>query len=479
MPDLRTELFIAGESSPARSGETFDAINPSTEEVLASVSRGGPEDIDDAVAAARAAFEGPWRRVKPEERGRLLYRVARELEARIDEFSELETLDTGKPLQHACGEISGCVGYLDYYAGAADKIHGETIPLGPDYLNYTVREPLGVTAHIVPWNMPLSMICRSLAPALATGNTAVIKPAEQTPLTALKFAEIFLDLDFPPGVYNVVPGFCEDAGKALSEHPGIDSITFTGSVETGRAILHAAAEHVKPVVLELGGKSPQIIFADTDLDLAATEVSKGIYSNTGQYCDAGSRLVVEEEVREPLLEKVLEHSRQITLGEGMNNPDMGPLVSAEHLERVLGYIDTGKEEGANMLIGGRAEEFERGYFVSPTVFDEVESNMRIAQEEIFGPVLAVLPFSGDDEATHIANDSSYGLAAGIFTRDIDRAMRFASEVQAGYVMINEYHTGGVGSPFGGYKQSGIGREGGLVALNNYTQIKNVVLRVRR
>jgi aldehyde dehydrogenase (NAD+) len=479
MPDLRTELFIAGESSPARSGETFDAINPSTEEVLASVSRGGPEDIDDAVAAARAAFEGPWRRVKPEERGRLLYRVARELEARIDEFSELETLDTGKPLQHACGEISGCVGYLDYYAGAADKIHGETIPLGPDYLNYTVREPLGVTAHIVPWNMPLSMICRSLAPALATGNTAVIKPAEQTPLTALKFAEIFLDLDFPPGVYNVVPGFGEDAGKALSEHPGIDSITFTGSVETGRAILHAAAEHVKPVVLELGGKSPQIIFADTDLDLAATEVSKGIYSNTGQYCDAGSRLVVEEEVREPLLEKVLEHSRQITLGEGMNNPDMGPLVSAEHLERVLGYIDTGKEEGANMLIGGRAEEFERGYFVSPTVFDEVESNMRIAQEEIFGPVLAVLPFSGDDEATHIANDSSYGLAAGIFTRDIDRAMRFASEVQAGYVMINEYHTGGVGSPFGGYKQSGIGREGGLVALNNYTQIKNVVLRVRR
>ncbi len=477
MPDLRTQLFIANEWVSARSGETFDAINPSTEKVLAPVARGYAEDVDDAVAAAREAF-GSWRRVTPAERGRLLYRVARTLEERIDEFAELETLDTGKPLAHAHGEHKGCVGYLDYYAGAADKIHGETVPLGPDYLNYTVREPLGVTAHIVPWNMPLSMVCRSLAPALAAGNTAVIKPAEQTPLTALKFAEIFLDLDFPPGVYNVVPGFGHDAGKALSEHPGIDSITFTGSVETGRNILHAAAEHIKPVVLELGGKSPQIIFSDTDLDLAATEISKGIYSNTGQYCDAGSRLVVAEEIKEPLLERVLDHSQQIRLGEGMDNPDMGPLVSAEHLERVLGYIDTGKEEGAEMLIGGRAEEFERGYFVSPTVFDGVENSMRIAQEEIFGPVLSVLPFSDDDEAAHIANDTSYGLAAGIFTKDIDKAIRFASEVQAGYVMINEYHTGGVGSPFGGYKQSGIGREKGLVALDNYTQIKNVVLRVR-
>jgi aldehyde dehydrogenase (NAD+) len=478
MPEIRDQLFIANEWTPTRNGQTFEAINPSTEVSLTQVARGGPEDIDDAVAAAREAFEGPWRRVKPEERGRLLYRVARELEARINEFAELETLDTGKPLAHAHGEISGCVRYLDYYAGAADKIHGETIPLGSDYLNYTVREPLGVTAHIVPWNMPLSMVCRSLAPALAAGNTAIIKPAEQTPLTALKFAEIFLDLHFPPGVYNVVPGFGEEAGKALGEHPGIGSITFTGSVETGRNILHSAAEHVKPVVLELGGKSPQIIFADTDLDLAASEVAKGIYSNTGQYCDAGSRLLVDEGVREPLLEKLIQHSRQIKLGEGMNNPDMGPLVSAEHLERVLGYIDIGRQEGANMLIGGKAEEFERGYFVTPTVFDEVESKMRIAQEEIFGPVLSVLPFSGDEEAARIANDSSYGLAAGIFTQNIDRAMRFASEVQAGYVMINEYFTGGMGSPFGGYKQSGIGREKGLVALDNYTQIKSVVLRIR-
>jgi aldehyde dehydrogenase (NAD+) len=473
---IHDQLFISGEWTPARSGLTFEAIDPSTEEVLAGIARGDARDIEDAVRAARQAF-GHWRLVTPAERGRLLYGVARALEARADEFAELETLDTGKPLQHALGEISGCVAYLDYYAGAADKIHGETIPLGPDYLNYTVREPLGVTAHIVPWNMPLSMVCRSLAPALATGNTAVIKPAEQTPLTALLFAEVFLESDFPPGVYNVVPGFGHEAGKALSEHPGIDSITFTGSIETGRNILHAAAGHVKPVVLELGGKSPQVIFADTDLDLAASEVAKGIYSNTGQYCDAGSRLLVEEEAREPLLERLLEHSRQIKLGRGIDNPDMGPLVSAEHLERVLGYIDTGMHEGANMLIGGRSEEFERGFFVSPTVFDEVDSKMRIAQEEIFGPVLSVLSFSGEDEAARIANDSNYGLAAGIFTRDIDRALRFADEIQAGYVMVNEYFTGGMGSPFGGYKQSGLGREKGLVALDNYTQIKNVVVKV--
>jgi aldehyde dehydrogenase (NAD+) len=475
--EIHDQLFISGEWTPARSGQTFEAIDPSTEEILAGVACGDARDVDDAVRAAREAF-GQWQRVTPVERGRLLYGVARDLEARVDEFAELETLDTGKPLGHARGEICSCVAYLDYYAGAADKIHGETVPLGPDYLNYTVREPLGVTAHIVPWNMPLSMICRSLAPALAAGNTAVVKPAEQTPLTALLFAEVFLKLGFPPGVYNVVPGFGHEAGRALSEHPGIDSITFTGSVETGRNILRAAAEHVKPVVLELGGKSPQVIFADTDLDLAAGEVAKGIYSNTGQYCDAGSRLVVEEGAREPLLDKLLEHSRQIKLGRGMDDPDMGPLVSAEHLERVLGYIDTGQREGANMLIGGRAEEFKRGYFVSPTVFDEVESKMRIAQEEIFGPVLSVLSFSGDDEAVTIANDSDYGLAAGIFTRDIDRALRFADEIQAGHVMINEYFTGGMGSPFGGYKQSGIGREKGLVALDNYTQIKNVVVRVR-
>ncbi|TCJ19964.1 aldehyde dehydrogenase family protein [Rubrobacter taiwanensis] len=477
MPEIRDRLFIGGEWTSSRSGQTFGVVDPSTEEVIATVARGTAGDVGDAVGAAREAFNGPWRRLTPEDRSRLLYRVARVLESRLDEFAELETLDTGKPLQHSRSEISGCVRYFDYYAGAADKIHGETIPLGPDYLNYTVREPLGVTAHIVPWNAPLSMVCRSLAPALAAGNTAVVKPAEQTPLTALKFAEVFLELDFPPGIYNVVAGFGEDAGKALSEHPGIDSITFTGSVETGRAVLKAAAEHVKPVVLELGGKSPQIVFADCDLELAANEVAKGLFSNAGQYCDAGSRLLVEDSIRETFLKKVIENARAIKLGAGIDDPDMGPLVSAEHFERVLNYIDTGQKEGAHMLIGGCAEGFEKGYFVAPTIFDKVERGMRIAQEEIFGPVLVTLSFNGEDEAIDIANDSSYGLAAGIFTRNIDRALRFASEIQAGYVMINEYFSGGIGSPFGGYKLSGYGRERGLVALENYTQIKNTVVKI--
>ena len=476
--ELRDRLFVANEWTPGRGGETFDVLNPSTEDVIATVARGTVEDVDDAVGAARKAFGGPWRRLKPQDRARLLYGVARSLEAKIDEFAELETLDTGKPLQHARSEVSGCVAYFDYYAGVADKIHGETIPLGPDYLNYTVREPLGVTAHIVPWNMPLSMVCRSLAPALAAGNTAVVKPAEQTPLTALKFAEVFLELGFPDGVYNVVTGFGEEAGRALSEHGGIGSITFTGSVDTGRAVLRAAAEHVKPVVLELGGKSPQIVFADTDLDLAVDEVAKGIYSNAGQYCDAGSRLLIDESIRDPFLERMVDRSRAIKLGAGIERPDMGPLVSAEHFERVLGYIDAGQREGARMLTGGRAGGFEKGYFVSPTIFDGVHSEMRIAREEIFGPVLSVLPFSTEQEAAEIANRSDYGLAAGIFTRDIDRALRLADEIEAGYVMINEYFSGGVGSPFGGFKQSGFGREKGLVALENYTQVKNVVIRRR-
>ena len=478
MPKVHEKLFIAGRWSSSRSGKFFEVVDPSTEEVLTTVARGMAEDVDDAVGAASEAFSGPWRRLKPEDRARLLYQLARALEARIDEFAELETLDTGKPIQHARSEVSGCVRYFDYYAGVADKIHGETIPLGSNYLNYTIREPLGVTAHIVPWNAPLSMVSRSLAPALAAANTAVVKPAEQTPLTALQFAEVFLELGFPEGVYNVVTGFGEEAGRALSEHPGIDSITFTGSVETGRAVLRSAAEHVKPVVLELGGKSPQIVFADSDLDLVANEVAKGIYSNTGQYCDAGSRLVIEESIKDRFLERMVNRSHDIKLGAGLEGPDMGPLVSAEHFERVLRYIDTGQKEGARMLTGGRAERFDKGYFVSPTIFDEVESGMRIAQEEIFGPVLSVLTFSDEQEALRTANDSNYGLAAGIFTRDIDRAFRFANDIQAGYVMINEYFSGGAGSPFGGYKQSGFGRERGLVGLDNYTRIKNVVVRVR-
>jgi len=478
LPKVRGELFVGGEWVPARSGASLETLDPSTERVLTTVARGGPDDVADAVAAAREAFDGGCRRITPAARARLLSRLARSLEQREEEFARLETLDTGKPLSFARDEIAGCVRYLDYYAGTADKIHGETIPLGQDYLDYTVREPVGVTAHITPWNAPLSMVCRSLAPALAAGNTAVVKPAEQTPLTALKLAELVVEVGFPPGTYNVVTGTGDEAGSALSGHPGIDALTFTGSVATGRAVLRAAAEHVKPVVLELGGKSPQVVFADSDLDLAAAEIAKGIYSNAGQYCDAGSRLLVEESVHEPMVARLAARSRGLRLGPGIEDPDMGPLVSAEHRQRVLGYIESGVADDATLVTGGAASGLDTGYFVAPTVFDDVDPAMRIAREEIFGPVLAVLPFGSEAEAAQIADGTDYGLAAGIFTQDLDRALRFARDLRAGYVMVNEYFTGGVGAPFGGFKLSGFGRERGLAALDNYTRVKNVVVRIR-
>lgn len=473
------KLFIGGEWVESDSGEVFETIDPATEEVIATVPRGNAMDISAAVGAARAAVEGPWREMKPKERARLLYDLARAIERSAEELAQLETLDSGKPIQTSRKEVLSTARYFEFYAGAADKIHGQQIPLGPDYVDFTIREPLGVTAHIVPWNMPLNMIGRSVAPALAAGNTAVVKPAEQTPLTALKLAELIVELGFPAGVYNVVTGYGDEAGAALTSHPDIDSITFTGSVETGRLVMQAAAEHIKPVVLELGGKSPHMIFADADLDTAVAEAAKGIYSNTGQICSAGSRLVIDSRIKEPFLERLVAHSERIKVGPGMDSPDMGPLVSDEQYERVLGYINIGREEGARVVTGGgRPSRFDRGYFVAPTVFDEVRPTMRIAQEEIFGPVLSVLTFDDEEEALQIANNVKYGLVAGIFTSDINRAMRLATRIKAGQIYINEYYAGGEETPFGGYKQSGFGREKGLEALNNYTQVKNVAIRIR-
>ena len=473
------QLFIGGEWRESHSAERIPVIDPATEATIATVPRGNAADIDDAVVAARAAFEGPWRRMKPKERARLLYDMARAIEREADAFAELETRDSGKPLQLSLKETLGTARYFEYYAGIADKLHGEQIPLGPDYVDFTIREPLGVSAQIVPWNMPLNMIGRGVAPALAAGNTVVVKPAEQTSLTALKLSDLFIELGFPPGVYNVVTGYGGETGAALASHPDIDGITFAGSVATGRRIMQAAAEHIKPVVLELGGKSPHIIFADADLDLAAAEVVKGIYSNAGQICSAGSRLLVEERIREPLLERVIARSRQVRVGPGMARPDMGPLVSAEHYERVNGYIEIGRREGARVLTGGgRPADLERGYFVAPTVFDEVTGDMRIAQEEIFGPVLAALTFRDEEEALAIANGTPYGLVAGIFTNDINRALRLAGAIRAGQIYINEYYAGGEETPFGGTGQSGFGREKGLATLQGYTQIKNIAIRLR-
>jgi aldehyde dehydrogenase (NAD+) len=471
--------YINGEWTAATNGATFETVDPATEEVIGLVARGTAADVEQAVAAARAAFEGVWWQTKPKERARLLFDLARAIEAEADTLAELETLDSGKPLPLSKKEVLSTARYFEFYAGAADKFYGDSIPLGPDYVDFTLREPMGVTAHIVPWNMPLNMVGRSVAPALAMGNTAVVKPAEQTPLTALKLAELMAQVGVPAGVYNVVTGFGQEAGAPLTEHPDIDSITFTGSVPTGRRIMEAAAKHIKPVVLELGGKSPHIIFADADLETAVVEASKGIFANCGQICSAGSRLVIDGRIKDAFLDKLVQRARQIRVGPGLESPDMGPLVSQEQYERVLNYIQIGQQEGAQLLTGGgRPDALERGYFVAPTLFDNVSPQATIAQEEIFGPVLSVLTFYDEEEALAIANGVQYGLVAGIFTNDLNRALRLATRIRAGQIYVNEYFAGGEETPFGGYKQSGFGREKGIDALYNYTQVKNVAIRLR-
>jgi aldehyde dehydrogenase (NAD+) len=471
--------YINGEWTAAANGATFETVDPATEEVIGLVARGTADDVEQAVAAARAAFEGVWWQTKPKERARLLFDLARAIEAEADTLAELETLDSGKPLPLSKKEVLSTARYFEFYAGAADKFYGDSIPLGPDYVDFTLREPMGVTAHIVPWNMPLNMVGRSVAPALAMGNTAVVKPAEQTPLTALKLAELMEKVGIPAGVYNVVTGFGQEAGAPLTEHPDIDSITFTGSVPTGRRIMQAAAKHIKPVVLELGGKSPHIIFADADLETAVVEASKGIFANCGQICSAGSRLVIDGRIKDAFLDKLVQRARQIRVGPGLESPDMGPLVSQEQYERVLNYIEIGQKEGAQLLTGGgRPDRLARGYFVAPTLFDNVAPQATIAQEEIFGPVLSVLTFHDEDEALAIANGVQYGLVAGIFTNDLNRALRLATRIRAGQIYVNEYFAGGEETPFGGYKQSGFGREKGMDALYNYTQVKNVAIRLR-
>ncbi|MDD7940117.1 aldehyde dehydrogenase family protein [Actinomycetospora lutea] len=456
-------------------GRTIPVEDPSTGATIAEVARGDAGDVDRAVTAARAAARRT-RTVPPADRARHLRALAAALDADREELARLETLDTGKPLSLARGEVAGCVGYLDYYAGAADKLHGETIPIGPGSLAWTVREPVGVTAHIVPWNAPLSMLCRSVAPALAAGNTAVVKPAEQTPLTALRFAGLVGAAGFPDGTVEVVTGLGAEAGHALAAHPGIGSLTFTGSVATGRAVLRAAAEHITPVVTELGGKSPQIVFADADLDTVAAQVVTGFTTNSGQYCDAGTRLLVERAVQDELVERIVARTAALSIGAGIDDPDLGPLVSAEHHRRVAGYVEIGRQEGARVADAPR-ELPGAGYFLAPTTFTDVTPDMRIAREEIFGPVLAVLPFDDESHAVALADDTDYGLGTGIHTRDIDRALRVADRVDAGYVMINEYFAGGPGVPFGGTKHSGTGRERGLVALESYVKLKTVVARV--
>lgn len=476
---LPSKLFINNEWVAPAGGDTLENINPADESVIGEVACAGAEEVDAAVAGCRRALNGEWRRTAPWERGRVLAKISRLIGERMDELADIEMRETGKPVNAARGAVESTMRYFEFYAGVADKIQGASIPLGEGYLDFTLREPLGVTAHILPWNVPLNMLARGVAPALAAGCTAVVKPAEQTPHGALKLAEIFVQAGLPAGVINIINGLGEAVGARLASHPGIDGLTFTGSVDTGRLVMRACAEHIKPVVLELGGKSPILVFDDAAPDVVASEAAKGIYSNTGQYCDAGSRLLLGRGIRDAVLEKLVEKSNAMRVGMPADNPDMGPLISAEQHERVLGYIQKGSAGGAALLCGGeRPQGLDKGYFVQPTVFAQVSADSAIAQEEIFGPVLSAIDFSDEEEALAIANGTDFGLAAGVFTRDIDRALRLAKRLDAGTVYVNEYFSGEMASPFGGVKKSGIGRERGLETLENYTRVKNVVIRVK-
>ena len=471
------KLLIDGEWRPAAGGAVQPVVNPATEEPIAEVASAAREDVDAAVAAARRALEGPWARLSARERGRLLWRLGERLLERADEIARLETLHNGKPIFESRQiEVPAVVECFQYYAGWADKLHGEVVPVKGPQLVYTLREPVGVVGAIVPWNFPLLLAAWKVAPALACGNTVVLKPASQTPLTALVLGECALEVGFPPGVLNVVTGPGPTVGRWMVEHPGIDKIAFTGDTRTGREIMRGSAETLKRLTLELGGKSPNIVLPDADLDAAARGATTGIFYGKGEVCAAGSRLLVDRRVKEALLEKVVARARRLVPGDPLDpKTRLGALASKAQLERVLGYIETGRKEGATLLVGGARADIGtgRGYFVQPTIFDNVTPEMTIAREEIFGPVLATIDFDDLDEAIARANDSPYGLAAAVWTRDIRKAHYIARRLRAGTVWENTYNLYDTAAPIGGYKQSGFGRELGRHALEHYTEVKSV------
>jgi aldehyde dehydrogenase (NAD+) len=473
---VRADLFINNEWRPAASGKRFAVVNPATEEVIAQVAQGDAADVDNAVAAAKAAFEGDaWRKLTPRQRGRLLAKAADLLEARLDEFARLETAHNGKTLFESKIEISMTISTLRYYAGWADKITGDTLPVDGPFFVYTLREPVGVVGAIVPWNFPLNIASWKFAPALAAGCTIILKPASETPLTALAFGDIALEAGFPPGAFNVLSGGGSTAGAALVRHPDVDKISFTGSTEVGRQIMRMAAETNKRVTLELGGKSPNIIFADADLKAAVRGAQTGIFYGKGEVCAAGSRLLVERSVHDQVVEQLAENTKKITVGDPLDkNTRLGAVVSKKQQETVLGYIKKGVDEGAALVAGGKAAQANgKGYFIEATVFDKVTPEMTIAREEIFGPVLAVLSFDDFDQAVKLGNQTMYGLAAGIWTRDIQKAHRAARAIRAGTVWINTYNSYDSGASFGGFKASGFGRDLGREALDGFLETKTV------
>jgi phenylacetaldehyde dehydrogenase len=478
------QLFINGQWTAAASGKTFETPNPATGDALASIAEGDAEDIDRAVRAARKAFDdGPWGRMTPSERGRIIWRIGDLILEHGDELAQLESLDNGKPYAIArAADIPLAADLFHYMAGWATKIEGNSINISVPYMpganfhSYTLREPVGVVGQIIPWNFPLLMAAWKLGPALTTGNTVVLKPAEQTPLTAIRLAGLIAEAGVPDGVVNVVTGFGETAGAALAAHPHVDKIAFTGSTEVGKLIVQAAAGNLKKVTLELGGKSPNIVFDDAPAD-AVAGAANAIFFNHGQCCVAGSRLYVQQDRFDEVVEGVAEIAKSIKLGPGMDeSTQMGPLVSDEQLRRVTGYLDSGREDGATAVTGG-SRHGDKGYFVEPTVFTNINANMKVVREEIFGPVVVAAPFQSLDEIAAVANDSEYGLGAGIWTRDISKAHALAKKLRAGTVWINCYNVFDASLPFGGYKQSGWGREMGHEALEAYTEVKAVAIQL--
>ena len=475
---MNYKLLIDNEWIDSASGRTFPSINPATEEKIGEVPLSDVRDVDRAVRSSKDASRA-WRRTSPADRARLLNRLADLIEQHRNEIARLETLDMGKPLRESHANIDRSIVTARYYAGAADKYEGASYPIDSSTFNFSVFEPLGVTAHITPWNYPFANAMRSLPTAIAAGCTVIIKPATDTSLTTLYLGKLCVEAGFPPGVVNIVTGSGSKAGAALAAHPDVKGITFTGSVSTGVRIMKAAAEHIRPVVLELGGKNPQVVFADADIDHAVNETVRGAYTNAGQVCTSVSRLLVEERIYDRYVEQLRERLESLTIDDGLNDPDIGPLVSRQHYDDVSGYTDIAKSEGAQLVTGGaRADGFQRGYFYRPTLFAKVSNDMRIAQEEVFGLILSAISFRSEDEAIAISNDSPFGLTSGVFTQDIDRATRFAREIEAGMVWINKWFQSPVQVPHGGVKTSGLGREQGLMALRNYSQVKDIAIFTR-